>query len=157
MGKFDKTDIQRFLVSAIGALAVSTTCVVAAVGPAKAADRSAPLTVTQWQAKVESRIENMPEGTLGYQPQALTVSTVAVNFTAEGDYAGVKLTKSSGDHLVDNRAMTIARAVRYPAMPEGFRGMPTQVRMTLYFGPDAEAAVARDKKKASQNIQLAAL
>jgi hypothetical protein len=34
---FDKTEMQRFLVSAVGALAVSTTCIFAAVGPAKAA------------------------------------------------------------------------------------------------------------------------
>jgi hypothetical protein len=45
MTKFDKTDIQRFLVSAIGALAVSATCVGAAVGPAKAAEVDAPVVV----------------------------------------------------------------------------------------------------------------
>jgi len=33
---FDKTELQRFLVSAVGALAVSATCIFAAVGPAKA-------------------------------------------------------------------------------------------------------------------------
>jgi len=43
MTKFDKTDIQRFLVSAIGALAVSAACVGAAVGPARAAEIRAPL------------------------------------------------------------------------------------------------------------------
>lgn len=157
MGKFDKTDVQRFLVSAIGAIAVSATCVGAAIAPAKAADRNAPLTVAAWQAKVEQRIDNAPEGDLVYQPQALAVSTVAVNFTADGDYAGIQLTKSSGDRLVDYRAMNIARAIRYPAMPEGFRGLPTQVRMVLYFGPDAENVVAHERKKISQNIQLAAL
>jgi TonB family protein len=157
MGKFDKTDIQRFLVSAIGALAVSATCVGAAIAPAKAAEPKAPLTVAQWQAKVESRLDNLPEGHLVYEPQHVAVSTVAVNFTAEGDYAGVKLAKSSGERLVDYRAMNIARTLRYPAMPEGFRGVPTQVRMTLYFGPDAEAVVAKERKKASQHIQLAAL
>ena len=35
---FDKTEMQRFLVSAVGALAVSTTCIGAAVGPAWAAN-----------------------------------------------------------------------------------------------------------------------
>jgi len=157
MGKLDKSDMQRFLVSAIGAVAVSATCVGAAIAPAKAADRNAPLTVAQWQARVESRIDNAPEGDLVYQPQALAISTVAVNFTADGDYAGTQLAKSSGDQLVDNRALHIARTVRYPAMPEGFRGVRTQVRMTIYFGPDAEAAVAHERKKVSQNIQLAAL
>jgi hypothetical protein len=44
MIKFDKADFQRFLVSAIGALVVSATCVGAAVGPARAAEVRAPLT-----------------------------------------------------------------------------------------------------------------
>ena len=41
--KMDRTDIQRFLVSTIGALAVSATCIGAAVGPVKAAELRAPL------------------------------------------------------------------------------------------------------------------
>ena len=156
MGKFDKSDMQRFLVSAIGALAVSATCIGAAIAPAKAADR-APLSVAAWQDDVGNRIGSAYEGELVYQPERLAVSTVAVRFTAEGDYAGIRLAKSSGSRLVDHRALNIARTIRYPALPEGFRGMPTQVSMTLYFGPDAEAAVAQEKKKASQHIQLAAL
>ena len=36
MFKFDKTDMQRFAVSAVAALAMSSACVFAAVGPAKA-------------------------------------------------------------------------------------------------------------------------
>ncbi len=157
MISFDKTDLQRILVSAIGAVAVSATCIGAAIAPVKAAEPRAPLTVAEWQTKVESRMSHIDEGMAVYQPDRLVASTVAVNFTADGDYAGMRIAKSSGEHLVDVRALHIARAVRYPAMPEGFRGAPTQVRMTLYFGPDAEAAVAREKKKASQNIQLAAL
>lgn len=155
MGKFDKTDIQRFLVSAIGALAVSATCVGAAIAPAKAADRNTPLSVAQWQAKVEDRIATAAQDRW-YEPERLMVSTVAVNFTADGDYAGARVLESSGGRLADSRALTIARAIRYPALPEGYRGQPTQVRMRLFFGPDAEAAVAREKK-ASQNIQFAAL
>ena len=157
MFKFDKTDIQRFVVSTLGAIAVSATCVGAAIAPAKAADRNAPMSVAAWQAKVERRIDNAPEGDLAYQPQQLTVSTVAVNFTADGDYAGIQLAQPSGNRLVDNRAMNIARTVRFPAMPEGYRGVPTQVRMTLYFGPDAEAVVERERRKTSQHIQLAAM
>lgn len=155
--KMDRTDLQRFLVSAIGAVAVSATCIGAAIAPAKAAERQAPLTVAAWQAKVEDRMAHVDEGMLVYQPDRLTTSTVAVTFTAEGDYAGMRIAKSSGSRLIDHRALHIARTVRYPALPEGFRGAPTQVTMKLYFGPDAEAAVAEEKKKASQNIQFAAL
>ena len=156
MIKFDKSDLQRFVVSGIGALALSATCVIAAVGPAKAAD-PAPMSVAAWQGKVQQRIENAPEPLTVYQSQRLAISQVAVRFTAEGDFAGAVLAKSSGDNLIDNRALKLARTVRYPAMPQGFRGMPTQVSMTLYFGPDAEAAAIRDHKKLSRNIQIAAM
>ena len=37
MSTFRKTDLQRFAISAIGAVLVSATCVVGAVGQAKAA------------------------------------------------------------------------------------------------------------------------
>lgn len=40
MFSFDTTDIQRFAVSLIGALVLSTACVLSAVGPAKAASAS---------------------------------------------------------------------------------------------------------------------
>ena len=156
MIKFDKADVQRFLVSTIGAIAVSATCIGAAIAPAKAADR-APMSVSAWQGKVENRIGSVYEGDAVYEPERLAVSTVAVHFTADGDFAGVRIAKSSGEKLVDNRALHIARAIHYPALPEGFRGQRTQVRMTLYFGPDAEAVVDRERKKASQTIQLAAL
>lgn len=37
---FDKKDLQRFVVSTVGAIILATTCVVAAVGPVHAADIS---------------------------------------------------------------------------------------------------------------------
>jgi TonB family protein len=156
MIKFEKSEMQRLVVSAIGAVTVSATCIGAAIAPAKAAER-APMSVAAWQDRVENRIGSIYEGETVYEPERLVASTVAVNFTADGDFAGVRLAKSSGEKLVDTRALRIARTIRYPAMPEGFRGERTQVRMTLYFGPEAEAAVAQEKKKSSENIQLAAL
>ncbi|WP_420139956.1 hypothetical protein [Sphingomonas sp.] len=36
MIKFDKSDMQRFMVSGVAALAMSATCLFAAVGPARA-------------------------------------------------------------------------------------------------------------------------
>jgi hypothetical protein len=46
MIKFDKTDVQRMVVSTLGAFALSATCILAAAGPVKAADL-APTTVQQ--------------------------------------------------------------------------------------------------------------
>jgi len=37
MVKFDRTDVQRFAVSALGALALTAASIVAAAGPARAA------------------------------------------------------------------------------------------------------------------------
>jgi outer membrane biosynthesis protein TonB len=158
MVKFDGTDMQRFAVSSIGALVLSAACVTAAVGPAKAATAAdQPLSVDAWKHKVQSRLDRVSEPTMVYQPAKTVVSQVAVIFAANGELASTILAKSSGDRLVDARALHVARGVHYPAMPEGYRGLPTVVRMTLYFGEDAEAAAIRDQKKAEQNIQLAAL
>lgn len=38
MFAFDKSDLQRFAVSSVGALILSTACVVGAIGPARAAE-----------------------------------------------------------------------------------------------------------------------
>lgn len=40
MFKFDKSDLQRFAAAAVGALILSTTMVVSAVGPARAIETS---------------------------------------------------------------------------------------------------------------------
>lgn len=40
MVKFNKTDVQRTVVATLGALALSATCILAAAGPVRAADRA---------------------------------------------------------------------------------------------------------------------
>ena len=152
---FDKIDKQRVMISSIGALAVSATCVLAAVGPAKAATLNAPLTIADWQRAVQTRIERMQEARDVYQPPKLTVSEVAVNFTADGDYAGATLAKSSGDRLVDARAVRVASALRYPALPQGYRGAPVTVRVALYFGSGIDAMAAYDRLQNQPDVQLA--
>jgi hypothetical protein len=155
MFNFDKSDFQRFTVSAFGALALTAASVVAAVGPAKAASYNAPLTVQDWQASVENRLGSILEATTAYQPQDLAVAMVAVRFTADGDYAGATLAKSSGDNLVDHRALNVARGVHYPALPAGYSGKPATVRMILYFGNGAEEAEQAARKADRRNTQVA--
>jgi len=49
---FDKSDMQRMMVSALGALALSATCIGAAVGPARAANPAhTPSQIHQLAAK----------------------------------------------------------------------------------------------------------
>jgi hypothetical protein len=54
---FDTTDVQRFVLSSIGALLLSAACVVGAVGPAKAG--SAP-TLTERRAAPETVLSCSP-------------------------------------------------------------------------------------------------
>jgi hypothetical protein len=96
MFAIDTTDIQRFAISSIGALILSTTCIAAAVSPAKAAEANAPLTVGDWQAEVEQQIDHVlrvPHRSLGQRDHA--VATVNVRFDATGDFAGASIAKSS--------------------------------------------------------------
>lgn len=52
MFSFDTSDIQRFTVSTIGALVLSAACVISAVGPVRAAENPASLSVSTAQAKM---------------------------------------------------------------------------------------------------------
>lgn len=55
MFAFDKSDLQRFAVSSVGALLLSAACVVAAVGPARAAE-VAPHAAAVERAPVQATI-----------------------------------------------------------------------------------------------------
>jgi hypothetical protein len=149
----DKTDIQRFVVSSMGALAVSATCVIGAVGPAKAAT---PLTVSDWQNQVEHKIEGAHESPNVFVPAKLTRAEVVARFTADGDFAGAKMLRSTGVKALDQRAVNVASALKYPAMPAGLRGEPQIVTMNIYFG-DQDTAQQYDmmRAKAAHNVQIA--
>ena len=157
MFDFDKQDIQRFAISAVGALAMSAAGVLAAAAPAKAATPTAALTVADWQHSVAARIEAVHEAATVYQPASLTAAEVEVRFTAEGDFAGATIARSSGNRQIDARAVAVARAIRYPMLPDGMRGAPANVRMMLYFGSGADAAAeyALERDRAARNIQVA--
>jgi TonB family protein len=131
MFNIDKSDIQRFAVSAVGAIALSATSLFAAAGPVKAAT---PLTVADWQSAVAQKVEAVREPINTASPSKLTKAQVAVHFTADGDYAGATLARSSGNKAVDARALKVAAQVAYPALPAELRGTAQTVAINLYFG-----------------------
>lgn len=137
MFNFDTSDIQRFAVSSIGAIALSAACVIGAAGPVKAATPNTPLTIADWQQQVERKIGSAQERD---GPARLAQAVVAVRFTAEGDFAGASVARSTGDRALDRRAVRIAQHVSYPALPVGLRGTPRTVTMHLYFGEAANNA-----------------
>lgn len=172
MSAIETSDIQRFAVSSIGALLLSAACVVGAVSPAKAAEANAPLTVGDWQAVVEQRIDHtlrIPERALDKRDHAVT--TVNVSFDRQGDFTGAGVAQSSGIRSIDAEALRVARTLAYPALPEGLRGRPQTIAMQLYFGQAGDGAsyakqetrakamaeMAKGDRKADDNTQVAAL
>ena len=132
--------IKRIAISSIGALALSATCVLAAVGPARAAN--APLTTGDWQQVVSRQIGSETDSAAALvRPGKVAETVLALHFTPEGDYAGASVARSSGNAGIDRHAVAIAGGVRYPALPAGYRGAAQTVAMRLVFGD--EAAVAR--------------
>jgi TonB family protein len=138
MFAFTKSDLSRVVVSAVGALTVSATCILGAVGPAKAA---APTTVPAWRTQVEHRIVRAtPDMANRFDPVPGAQATVAVHFTTDGDYAGATLVGSTGYRQFDRRAVSLARSLHYPRLPETVRGRPQDVTMRLAFGPALQGA-----------------
>lgn len=138
MFNFDKSDVQRIAVSSIGALVMAATSVLAAAGPAKAASLNAPLTVADWQGAVQRQFDGVSDpvaNAIGGTRKVI----LAARFTADGDYAGASVTRSSGNAALDSRAIRIANHLVYPALPAGYRGQPQTVTMKLFFGGDAAA------------------
>lgn len=132
MTDFSKSDYRRIAVSALGALAVSATCVLGAVGPARAA---APASVPAWTAAVENRIDAAAAqdgGRLGPVPYAR--AEVALHFAADGGFAGASLARSTGIASLDREAVALARTLRYPPLPTELRGVARDVTMRLGFG-----------------------
>jgi hypothetical protein len=156
MFTFDQTDFQRTAVSALGAVAVSAAVLFATAAPVKAATLP-PQTTAAWQAQVSDRIAHVSEGRAVRQPSALTKADVAAHFTADGDFAGATLVKSSGNRDVDARAVRVAGRIAYPPLPQGYRGQAQTVTLHLYFGDvNAAPAYAALQDRAARTIQLAA-
>ena len=159
MFNFDKTDLQRFAVSSVGAVALSAACILGVSAPVRAATPNAPVTVADWQGAVERQIDSGMDAYSLRMDAGKPVETVlALRFTAEGDYAGATVAKSSGKASLDAHAIKVARQVSYPALPAGYRGQPQTVAMRLVFGlarDGAEASAMQDRPNAIVQIASA--
>lgn len=134
MFAIDKTDLQRFAVSAVGALALSTASILAAVGPARAAT---PAT-DSWTAAVEQKIAATDPTAAGVMPIAPKAAAIRLTFTDAGNFAGATLARTSGNPAVDSRALRLANRIAYPALPAAYRGRA--VTLLLATGASEEDA-----------------
>ncbi|MDO6415900.1 TonB family protein [Sphingomonas sp. BIUV-7] len=131
MFRFDTFDVQRLAISAVGAAVLTATCVGAAVAPASAA--TVPATVPGWQKAVEQQID-LRSGDLPVRmSEKRAEAVVAVRFTADGDYAGADIARSTGVAAMDRHALRLASHIAYPQLPESVRGTPQTVAMRLFF------------------------
>ena len=154
MFNFDKSDIQRVAVSSVGAIALSAACIIGVAGPARAATPAAPaaLTVSDWQNNVERQLDKPARGELADLIDGPSKAELKLTFTADGDYAGAQVVRSTGNRKIDRHAVKIADAITYPGLPAGYRGTAQTVNMNLYFGTEAPKV-----EKNARAVQFAAL
>lgn len=135
MSFFDSLNAQRLAISAVGAMVLTATCVGAAVAPADAATLASPATIEAWQDRVEHQIDTRRDNfSLQMDAGKRAEAVLAVRFTADGDYAGAEIARSSGNRKVDRHALQVAGSIKYPRLPESALGRPQTVAMRLYFG-----------------------
>ncbi|WP_293968663.1 TonB family protein [Sphingomonas sp.] len=154
MFTFDKSDVQRLAVSMIGAAALTATCVGAAIAPARAA--TPVTTVDGWQANVERQLEmGSDRYSLRMDSGKRAEAVLAVRFTAEGDYAGAEIARSSGSVVVDRHALNVASHIKYPQLPSELRGQPQTVAMRIYFGRADNQQQLADMQRDVESVRLA--
>ena len=140
MINFDKIDIQRITVSAIGALTLSAASIFSAVGPVKAATMHAPVTADAWQTIVERQLDNGAANSVSHKSdRKVHMVKLALEFTADGDFARAAVARSSGNKMIDASALDVARHVAYPVLPAAMRGQPQTIAMNLYYGRSFDA------------------
>ncbi|QJU57290.1 TonB family protein [Sphingomonas sp. AP4-R1] len=133
MSLFTNPNAQRLAFSAFGAMALTVTCVTAAVAPAGAA--TVPGSIAAWQDKVEDQIAGRRDSfSLKMDAGKRAEAVLAVRFTPQGDYAGAEIARSSGNRKVNRHALQVAGSIKYPPLPESALGRPQTVAMRLYFG-----------------------
>lgn len=133
MFMFDRIDASRFAVSAFGAIALTAACVGATVAPARAADL--PVSPEAWQTSVERQIAARDDRFATAMESGKSAEAVlAVRFSADGDYAGADIARSSGDAKLDRHAVAVASRIAYPQLPASLRGQPHSIAMRLVFG-----------------------
>ncbi|WP_380874867.1 hypothetical protein ACFB49_01840 [Sphingomonas sp. DBB INV C78] len=151
MLSFDAIDLQRIAVSSAGALLLSAACVIGAVGPARAAEPNAPLTVGDWQRDVNQQIDANLRAPASYRGEA-KAATVKLSFDANGNFDGAKVAKSSGSSAIDREAVRVANAIAYPALPEGLRGEAQIMKMQVSFGSAANPHYAARERQVAERL-----
>lgn len=156
MFTFDTTDVQRLALSAIGAVVLTATCVGAAVAPARAAT-PVVASADAWQAAVERQIDSRSDDfSLRMDSGQRREAVVAVRFTADGDYAGADIARSSGNAALDRHALKVASKLDYPLLPQTMRGKPQTVAMRLFFGRADTSAQYVAMNSSTKGVKLAA-
>jgi TonB family protein len=154
MFTFNTTNAQRLAVSALGAIALSATCVGGAVAPANAA--TVPATIDAWQDRVETQIASRTDFVSQRMPAGKRNEAVlAVRFTADGDYAGADIARSTGSKVLDRHALQVAANIKYPPLPDAARGRPQTVAMRLYFGRADTLQQYADMHRDLESVRLA--
>lgn len=132
------------------ALVTAALALSAIAAPALAAP--APVTIGDWQAAVEDRIDATLRSP-GSVTDRRTV-TLALAFDANGAATGAQIAKSSGRSEADAEALRVARTLHYPLLPMTLRGAPRTVMMEIHFGTTGDAlAIEHARTEADRRTQ----
>jgi TonB family protein len=152
---FNDVYMKRLAVSALGAIALTATCVGAAIAPAAAA-KPVPATIEAWQDRVEMQIDSHPDPmSLRMAPGVRAEAVLAVRFAADGTFAGADIARSTGRAMLDRHALQVAKALKYPPLPVSLQGKPQTVAMRLYFGRADTQQQMADMSRDVESVRIA--
>lgn len=148
-------------VSAIAAIG-ATALLVSTIGPARAGGRT--LSKDEWIVNVNRQLnetlQQVPSVPASERAKASVI--VTARFNPAGEFVDAAVARGSGNEALDREAIRAARAVRYPALPEGYAGTDRTVAVTLFFSPPgkhngaAQAHEAAHRLAAEANAQVSA-
>jgi TonB family protein len=115
-----------------------------------------PATIDAWQDRVETQIATATDPvSLRMESGKRSEAVLAVRFTAEGDFAGADIARSTGSKVLDRHALQVAAHIKYPPLPESARGRPQTVAMRLYFGRADTVRQYADMNRDLESVRLA--
>ncbi|MEH3106118.1 MAG: energy transducer TonB [Sphingomonas fennica] len=142
------------------ATAAAALLLAGATAAGAAAPTPADPAMAGWQHSVETQLDANLRAVGARRIARSEAGTVLVRLSADGQVTDVAMGKGTGVPALDREAVAAARAVRFPALPDGYAKRPMTVAMNVFFGTSDESIAQRvkasDTAAARTNARFAA-